>query len=166
MTFPSSLIGVLDFITIYPAVPLACGVAVLLIYVIYLHFKIARFTKGKTGSSLEDIIITCIDAVKEIEKRNEMISTHAVSLDTRVSHALRNAHMLRYKAFEQHGSNQSFSVALVNEKGNGVVISTLHSHDRVSTFAKPVEKYESTYELTDEEKEVLKQSKESHKSNR
>lgn len=157
---------VLTFILTYPTIPLACALVILVIYIAVLHHKIHRFTRGASGSSLEAVIKECVDAVTEIEKRNELIAGHALSLDTRVSQALRNAQLIRYKAFEQHGSNQSFSVALLNEKGDGVVISTLHAHDRVSTFAKPIEKYTSTHELTEEEKEVIKLSKEDHKKTR
>lgn len=134
-----------------------------LIYTTSLHIKIKKFTKGKDAKSLESLISECVSGINEIQKRNEVIAEHALQLDERISNAIRNIQTIRYKAFEINGSNQSFSIALLNEKGNGVIISSLHHNDRVSTFAKPVEKYESTYDLTDEEKEVLKKSKDEHK---
>jgi hypothetical protein len=146
-----------------PAIPLTVALCVLLVYVFYLDHKIVVLTRGKSGASLEDVIHACIESVKEIEKRNEFISKHALVLEEKVSHALRNAQTIRYKAFDQNGSNQSFSIALVNEKGHGVVISSLHSHDRTSTFAKPIENYESTYELTEEELHVLEEARKHHK---
>lgn len=146
-----------------PAIPLTVALGILLIYTFYLDHKIVMLTRGKSGASLEEIIHACIASVAKIEERNEVISMHALTLEEKVSHALRNAQTLRYKAFDTNGSNQSFSIALVNEKGNGVVISSLHSHERMSTFAKPIEHYESTYELTEEELHVLKDAKESHK---
>ena len=142
---------------------LASVLLIIVFYIFYLHHKIHSFTRGETGASLETLIKTCVDSVAEIEKRNELISKHAISLDNRVSNAIRNAQTVRYKAFEVNGSNQSFSIALLNEKGNGVVISSLHSRDRISTFAKPVEKYTSTYELTDEEQSVIAEAKSAHK---
>lgn len=147
----------------YPSIPLAFMVVLLLFYTMYLHYKIYRFTKGQDAKSLESLIKESIDGVEEIQKRNELISKHALSLQEKVSHSLRNAHMIRYKAFETNGSNQSFSVALLNEQGNGVVLSSLHARDRISTFAKPVEKYVSEYDLTEEEKEVIKEAQSSHK---
>ena len=153
---------VTTYITSYPLVTLSLAFCIFLLYVIYLHHKIHRFTRGQSGLSLESVIKQCVDAVKEIEKRNELISKHALLLDTRVSHALRNAQIVRYKAFEVNGSNQSFSIALLNEQGNGVVITSLHARDRISTFAKPIEKYISTYELTPEEESVIAESKKEH----
>jgi len=158
-----TLSNIYSFILHYPDAILAGVLFLIIIYTIYLHQKVRRFTRGESGASLETLIKTCVNSVAEIEKRNELIAKHAVSLDNRVSHAIRNAQTIRYKAFEVNGSNQSFSIALLNEKGSGVVISSLHSRDRVSTFAKPIEKYSSTYELTDEEHSVISEAKIAHK---
>lgn len=146
----------------YPAIPLTVALGILLIYVFYLDHKIVVLTRGKDGASLEDTIHACLSATTRIEERNKAITAHAINLDTRISHALRNVQTLRYKAFDAGGSNQSFSIALVNEKGNGVVISSLHTHNRMSTFAKPIIDYKSTYELTEEELHVLEESKKQH----
>jgi hypothetical protein len=132
-------------------------------YVFYLDHKIVLLTRGKNGASLEESIHACLASVVAIEERNEAITQHALTLEEKVSHSLRNAKTLRYKAFDMNGSNQSFSIALVNEHGNGVVISSLHTHERMSTFAKPIEKYTSSYELTEEELRVLEEARNEHK---
>lgn len=157
--------NIASFLLQYPSIPLTFALIIILTYTTYLHKKIYNLTRGENGSSLEKLIRDCVDGVAEIEKKNEIISKHALSLDARVSHSLRNAQTIRYKAFETNGSNQSFSIALLNEKGSGVVITSLHSHDRVSTFAKPVEKYTSTYDLTEEESSVINEAKTTHKNN-
>jgi hypothetical protein len=154
----------ITYIFTHPTIPLTVAVVVLLLYTFYLDHKIVLLTRGKNGASLEDTIQECIASVSTIEKKNEFISKHALNLDERVSQAIRNVQTIRYKAFDQNGSNQSFSIALVNEKGDGVVISSLHSHERMSTFAKPINSYESTYELTEEERAVLHDAKSAHKT--
>jgi hypothetical protein len=149
----------------YPTLPLALALVLIIIYVIYLHKKLRDLTRGESGASLEKVIRDCVTSVEEIEKRNEVISKHALSLDTRVSQAIRNTQIIRYKAFETNGSSQSFSVAFLNEKGNGVVVTSLHAHNHTSLFAKPIEKYTSTHELTEEELAVIADSKKAHKQN-
>ncbi len=150
-------------ITNHPILLLTIALVIVLIYTMYLDHKIHRFTRGQSGASLEEIIKACVSSVSKIQERNELISKHALTLDERVSHSIRNAQTLRYKAFDANGSNQSFSIALLNEKGNGVIISSLHSRDRMSTFAKPVVNYVSTYELTEEESAVINEAKTEHK---
>lgn len=137
---------------------------VVICYALYLDHKIVVLTKGSSGASLEDIIRSCISNAETIEKQNTLLAKHAEILEEKVSHSLRNAQTIRYKAFDASGSNQSFSVALINEKGNGLVLSSLHTHDRMSTFAKPLENYESTYELTEEELAVINDSRAAHQN--
>lgn len=57
------------------------------------------------------------------------------------------------------GSKQSFATALLNEHGDGVVISTLYSRERTSVFAKPIKKFDSEYELTPEETQALTEAR-------
>ena len=45
---------------------------------------------------------------------------------------------------------------MLDEDGNGVVLSSLYSRERMSVFAKPIKNNKSEYELTAEEKEALK----------
>jgi hypothetical protein len=153
----------LTYILEYPTIPLAAAFVLTLIYTAYLHHKIHTFTRGETGASLESIMKQCVSSVAEIEKRNEVISSHALSLNERLSHAVRNLQTIRYKAFETNGSSQSFSIAFLNENGDGVTLTSLHARDRISTFAKPVENYTSTYDLTEEERFVINKAKTSHK---
>jgi hypothetical protein len=152
----------LSQIPITPTLLLTLSLFIVVCYALYLDRKIVALTRGKDGASLEDIIRTCITNAEAIEKQNSMITKHTELLEGKISHSLRNAQTIRYKAFDANGSNQSFSVALVNEKGNGLVLSSLHSHDRMSTFAKPLENYESTYELTEEELAVIDDARAAH----
>lgn len=158
--------SILSFFSILEAHSMLLGVlafTLLAAYTLYLDHKIVVLTRGKNALSLEEVIHDCLKSTTTIEERNELLSKHILTLEEKVSHALRNAQTLRYKAFDTNGSNQSFSIALVNEKGNGAIISSLHAHERISTFAKPIEHYTSTYDLTDEEKHVLEEAKKAHK---
>ncbi|MGH7249434.1 MAG: DUF4446 family protein, partial [Minisyncoccia bacterium] len=56
-------------------------------------------------------------------------------------------------------SNQSFAIGMMNEDGDGLVLSSLYSRERMSIFAKPIKRGKSEYELTAEEKEALNKAK-------
>lgn len=157
-SMPSPILHVI----LNPTNVLAIALGIIVCYMLYLDHKIVVLTRGQNGKSLEDVIRECLMSAKSIEEKNEVISKHAELLDEKISHSLRNAQTIRYKAFDASGSNQSFSIALVNEKGNGVVLTSLHSHERMSTFAKPLENYESTYELTEEERAVITDAQAEH----
>jgi hypothetical protein len=62
---------------------------------------------------------------------------------------------MRFNPFIDAGSNQSFAIALINDEGNGIVMSSLYARDRMSIFAKPIVNGKSEFELSSEEKDVL-----------
>jgi hypothetical protein len=153
-----------SYITAYPSIPLSIALLLVLVYVAYLHYKLSHFMRGENGKSLESTIRTYLGHVDNLKKHDELIAEHALKLDKRLSQAVRNVSTMRFKAFDQNGSNQSFAIALVNELGDGVILSSLHHRDHVSVFAKPVAKYESTHDLTEEELGVLEEAKLAHKA--
>ena len=65
--------------------------------------------------------------------------------------------LMRYNAFSDTGSNLSYSLAVLDENNNGVVLSSLYGREDNRSYAKPVENGKSTYQLSDEEKDVLEQ---------
>lgn len=65
------------------------------------------------------------------------------------------AELLHFKAFENVGGDLSFALALLNQEGNGVILSSIHNRDESRVYAKPIKERMSTYSLTGEEKEVI-----------
>lgn len=63
--------------------------------------------------------------------------------------------MLRYNAFEDKGSNLSFSIALLNDLKDGFVLTGIHGREQMYMYAKPIEKGESKYALSPEEKKAI-----------
>jgi hypothetical protein len=67
--------------------------------------------------------------------------------------------LVRFNAFSDTGGNQSFSTALLNEKGTGILLSGISGRDRMSVYAKPVEQFSSTYDLSPEEKDAIQKAR-------
>jgi hypothetical protein len=66
----------------------------------------------------------------------------------------------RFNPFTDTGGDQSFSLSLLDEKGDGFVISSLHSRENTRIYAKKIEAGKSTNNtvLSKEEQEVIKQA--------
>jgi hypothetical protein len=156
----------IGYIVQYQDVVLVAALLTLLAYVVYLHHKLSIFMRGENGKSLESTIRTYLSHVDELKKHDELIAEHALKLDKRLAQSVRNVSTMRFKAFDQNSSNQSFAIALLNELGDGVILSSLHHRDRVSVFAKPIAKYECTQDLTEEEEGVLTEAKTAHAKTR
>ncbi len=84
-------------------------------------------------------------------------------LEDKLKDNIQNVEVVRFNPFKNDGigGDQSFAVTLLNKNGNGVIISSLYARDKVSVFAKPVQNWQSKYELSEEEKKVLDKTKSS-----
>ncbi|MFA5013537.1 MAG: DUF4446 family protein [Candidatus Paceibacterota bacterium] len=67
--------------------------------------------------------------------------------------------LIRYSPFNEVGGNQSFSLAMLDENNNGFVLTSMYTKEGNRFFAKLVEKGASKYQLSEEEKEAIKQVK-------
>ena len=84
-------------------------------------------------------------------------------LEDKLKDNIQNVEVVRFNPFKNDGigGDQSFAVTLLNKNGTGVIISSLYARDKVSVFAKPVQNWQSKYELSEEEKKVLDKTKSS-----
>ena len=69
--------------------------------------------------------------------------------------ALRHLAVVRYDAFGDMGGHLSWSVALLDDAGNGVVLTSIHGRSDARTYAKNVTAWTSEQQLSPEEEEAI-----------
>lgn len=74
-------------------------------------------------------------------------------------HTIQGYGVVRYSAFENVGGDQSFSLALVDARGNGAMLSSLHAREETRVYAKPLTQWRSSYSLSAEEQQALGQAR-------
>ena len=133
----------------------------LFIYTNRLSRRISTLMRGKHGATLEDTMVMLAKDIQQIHAWQKTANESFENLDIRMSSSLRGSSLVRFNPFKGTGSggNQSFSSAFVNEAGEGIVISSLYSRDRISIFGKPLSKFSSTFELTNEEKQAVTEAR-------
>lgn len=77
------------------------------------------------------------------------------ALRSDVEQALRHVAVVRYDAFGDMGGRLSFSAALVDDRGDGLVFSSIHARGESRTYAKGVVGGSSDATLTPEEQQAL-----------
>lgn len=78
------------------------------------------------------------------------------ALRTEVSDALRHLAVVRYDAFGDMGGHLSWSLALLDDAGNGVVLTSIHGRSDARTYAKNVSDWSCDQQLSPEEEEAIK----------
>jgi len=69
--------------------------------------------------------------------------------------ALRHLAVVRYDAFEEMGGRLSWSLALLDDGGDGVVLTSIRGRNEARTYAKSVTSWRSDQELSPEETEAI-----------
>ena len=133
----------------------AAIVVVLLIMIFRLEWRLNKIMRGRGARDLEEVITNLNRETDRIREKVIEIIGALQDLDGRLRKSIRRVETVRFNPFRNEGSNQSFATAFLDDTGDGVVISSLYSRDKVSTYAKPVKKLRSEYELTREEREAI-----------
>jgi len=134
-------------------------VLLLVIWAILTEIRLRKFFAGKNGQSLESVIRDLEKELGRLGGAKENIEKNLSHIEKSLRRCVQGVGIVRFNAFADSGGNQSFAIALINEAGDGVIISSLYSREKVSVFAKPIINNKSEFELTEEEKEAIKRAR-------
>jgi hypothetical protein len=81
------------------------------------------------------------------------------ALRVEVADALRHLAVVRYDAFGDMGGHLSWSLALVDDGGNGVVLTSIHGRSEARTYAKNVSAWSCDQPTSPEEEEAIRVAK-------
>lgn len=99
-----------------------------------------------------------VEEVRALRREIKELAGQIQSLAAAFQGALQRIYVHRYDAFEEMGGKLSFSAALLNARGDGMVISCINGRQEARTYAKPVQQGRSAFNLSPEEIEAIRQA--------
>ena len=123
------------------------------------EIRLKRLMAGKKAKDLEGVFNVLVKDLNALQKAKGKIEDDINNIEGRLKKSVQGLSTVRFNPFKDSGGNQSFAIALLNEEGDGVIISSLYGRERMSVFAKPVRNHASEYDLTNEEKEALSKAR-------
>lgn len=111
--------------------------------------------------TIEESIIELAKELDNLTEFKDRAEEYHKLVEQRLRKSVQSIETKRFNPFKGTGSggNQSFASAFINENGDGLILSSLYSSDRMSVFAKPVQGFISSFELTEEEQAALEDAK-------
>jgi hypothetical protein len=131
-------------------------VLVLLKSISNLENKYRKFMRGVNNKNIEELVMSYLDQVDDVKKQSDFMKETYSNLDKRINECLQKVSIIRYRAFENVGSDLSYSIALLNHENDGVILTSIYGRNESTTYAKPINKGISRYDLSGEEEQVLK----------
>ena len=111
---------------------------------------------GTTGTT--DIARLAAAQARRIDRLGAEVADlreHVAATEDDVRQSLRHVAVVRYDAFGDMGGRLSFSAAVVDDLGDGLVISSIHARGESRTYAKGIVGRSSSITLTPEEQQAL-----------
>lgn len=140
---------------------LTIATLILLGLVLWMYLKMRRFLVHVDANHIGDSLRYVSGELKDLRIFQAEIEQYLTDVEKRLRKSVQSVHTIRFNPFKGTGggSNQSFATTLLNQDGDGVIISSLYARDHVSIFSKSISEYESEHELSDEERQSLDNAK-------
>ena len=116
------------------------------------------------GNNIEEDLETYMYRVEKVEKQNAEIANYVKTLDEDLTRCIQKVGIVRYNAFKDTGSDLSFTLALLDEHNDGVVLNGIYSREMSNIYAKPVKNGESSYTMSEEEKLAVQKAMNSERN--
>ncbi|HVF53605.1 MAG TPA: DUF4446 family protein [Actinomycetota bacterium] len=140
---------------------LAAVAAVALLALLLAAFLWARLSKLRKNylilrgdGEATEIFAVVGRSIKELQTLGESVrelkADHDLLAEVNRS-AIQKFAMVRYDAFDDMGGRLSFSAALLDDRGDGIVITSINGRTETRTYAKPIKQTKSQHNLSQEE---------------
>jgi hypothetical protein len=115
-----------------------------------------QMINGGSPENVEQILIGVQNNINQLTKQNKLQLVEIEQIKQQMRKMKSRLGVQRYNAFSQDGgSDLSFSIVILDEEHDGVVLTGIHGREQTFIYAKPVEKGQSTYSLSPEEKVLI-----------
>jgi Na+-transporting methylmalonyl-CoA/oxaloacetate decarboxylase gamma subunit len=123
-----------------------------------LRRRLESLTRGSDAASLEDVLGNHMERVRQVVRDVDTVAARTALLERDVQGAFARVGLVRFNPFEDTGGNQSFALALLDGRGDGFVVSSLHARAVTRIYAKAIAGGASEAALSSEEAEALRQA--------
>ena len=117
--------------------------------------KYNKLVNGSDKNNVEDLLMEVNLGMDKLTNEINITQRDIKELENKSSFAIQKLEAIRYDAFDEMGSEQSFSVAMLDDHNTGVIITNIFGRDYNSSFIKPIKKGIPDYKLSVEETQVL-----------
>jgi hypothetical protein len=115
---------------------------------------------------IEDVLEDCLSKVNGVVDKNKEIEYQLNTVERNMYYCVQKVGIVRYNGFDNVGSDLSFSIAMLDNNDDGIVLSSLYSRDSSSSYAKPIKVCKSKYALSVEELKAIDIAKKTHVANK
>lgn len=119
-----------------------------------------RVLWGDGQADVSTVLARQAEGLEQERSRVDAVEASVAGLRDDLAQSLRHIAVVRYDAFGDMGGRMSFSAAVIDDRGDGMVLSSIHARGESRTYAKGVVRGRSDVTLTPEEQQALAAARE------
>ncbi len=132
-------------------------------WILFLQLKLRKIQltnkelfRGEKIPNLESLLLEQAKNLKNLDKDIQELFSISNEINTLALKSLHKFAVVRFNPFRDTGGNQSFSIALLDGKNNGLTVTALYTREGTRVYAKSIANKDSkTFPLTEEERQAI-----------
>ncbi len=120
-----------------------------------------QFFSGPQDENLQELLERTLEDARVARESSRLLSAQVAEMAARFEGCIQHFALVRYDAFDDVSGGLSFSLALLDGRDNGAIISTICGRTNSRCFGKMISGGQAQQPLTDEEQQALIQALES-----
>lgn len=129
-----------------------------IVWIVFLELRLKKLFRGRKAEDLQKTLSEIQGDLEYFSRKEREMDSFLEHVERRLKRSAQHMGMVRFNPYEGIGGDQSFSIAVLDEQKNGFVITGLYGRESNRIYAKPVEKGESSYQLSEEEKAAIEKA--------
>lgn len=124
-----------------------------------LRKKYRKLMMQRDGLNLEELLNHYGDLITANREQGKQLELRLVNVEKQLVNTIAGVSLIRFNAFQETGSDLSFSLALLDRQQNGVIVTSIFGREESRCYGKPVKNGVSPYSLSAEEIKALDEAK-------
>lgn len=123
-----------------------------------LRRRVDALTRGKDAETMEDTILKYFEKIEALENEKKEIQESLKSVKENLKMTYQKTALVKYDAFREMSGALSYALVLLDKEDNGILINSMYSREGCYSYAKDIVHGKCELNLSEEEKEALKQA--------
>jgi hypothetical protein len=120
--------------------------------------KYRSLLTGVSGMDLEGVLSEYLEMARDAQSQSVRASAEMEAMAKVMQGCVQRSAVVRFDAFTDVGGRQSFSLALMDEPGNGLVLTSVYGREGCRVYAKALREGASDVPLSEEERQAVQQA--------
>ena len=117
--------------------------------------KFGQLLNENSSQNVEELLLEHMKERQEFRNHIEQLDERVISLERKIQRSKRHLGLVRYDAFSDIGGNQSFTLAVYDDNGDGAILSSIVGRADNKVYGKNLINGKSDHNLTDEDQQAI-----------